>query len=73
MVELDHGNGITTVYAHTSRVTVKEGDRVERGQVIARVGSSGRASAPHLHYEVRLHGRPVNPEPYLLPDDLLAE
>jgi murein DD-endopeptidase MepM/ murein hydrolase activator NlpD len=72
MIEIDHGNGIHTRYAHNSRLAVEEGIYVRRGQVLAYVGSSGRASAPHLHFEVRLHGEPVNPEPYLLPDVLPA-
>ena len=68
MVEMDHGNGIVTRYAHNSRLAVEPGDWVRRGQILAYVGSTGRANAPHLHFEVRVHGRPVNPEPYLLPD-----
>jgi murein DD-endopeptidase MepM/ murein hydrolase activator NlpD len=68
MVEIDHGNGLHTRYAHNSRLAVEEGIYVRRGQILAYVGSSGRASAPHLHFEVRLNGVPVNPEPYLLPD-----
>jgi murein DD-endopeptidase MepM/ murein hydrolase activator NlpD len=66
MVEVDHGNGLVTRYAHNSRNAVLPGQRVTRGQLVAFVGRSGRANASHLHYEVRLHGRPVNPEPYLL-------
>jgi murein DD-endopeptidase MepM/ murein hydrolase activator NlpD len=68
MVEIDHGNGLHTRYAHNSRLAVEEGIYVRRGQLLAYVGSSGRANAPHLHFEVRLHGEPVNPEPYLLPE-----
>lgn len=68
LVEMDHGNGIVTRYAHNSRLAVEPGDWVRRGQVLAYVGSTGRANAPHLHFEVRVHGRPVNPEPYLIPD-----
>ncbi len=60
-VEIDHGNGLTTLYAHASDLLVRDGDRVTPGQAIARVGHSGRATGPHLHFEVRLRGRPVDP------------
>ncbi len=60
-VEIDHGNGLTTLYAHASDVLVRDGDRVTPGQPIARVGHSGRATGPHLHFEVRLGGKPVDP------------
>jgi murein DD-endopeptidase MepM/ murein hydrolase activator NlpD len=73
LVEMDHGNGIVTRYAHNSRLAVEPGDWVRRGQILAYVGSTGRANAPHLHFEVRVHGRPVNPEPYLVPDVSPAE
>jgi murein DD-endopeptidase MepM/ murein hydrolase activator NlpD len=66
MVEVDHGNGLLTRYAHNSRNAVLPGQLVTRGQILGFVGRTGRANAPHLHYEVRLHGRAVNPEPYLL-------
>jgi murein DD-endopeptidase MepM/ murein hydrolase activator NlpD len=72
LVEVDHGNGLHTLYAHNSRLCVREGDWVSRGETLAYSGASGRASAPHVHYEVRLHGKPVNPEPYILPDPLLT-
>ncbi len=65
-VEIDHGNGLSTVYSHNSEVLVERGDWVERGARIASVGSSGRATAPHCHYEVRRDGAPVDPERYLL-------
>ena len=73
MVELDHGNGMTTLYAHTSRTAVKNGDRVRRGQVIGYVGRTGRANAPHLHYEVRVDGRNVNPQSHLVGSVALAD
>lgn len=60
-VQIDHGNGYASSFAHLDRFMVKKGDRVERGQVIGAVGSSGRATGPHLHYEVSLHGKPINP------------
>jgi murein DD-endopeptidase MepM/ murein hydrolase activator NlpD len=67
-VELDHGYGIVTRYAHASRLAVRKGQRVERGDVIAYVGRTGLAVGPHLHYEVHVNGRPVNPLRYILPD-----
>ena len=60
-VQIDHGNGYVSGFAHLDSFQVKKGDRVERGQVIGMVGSSGRATGPHLHYEVSLNGKPINP------------
>ncbi len=65
LVKVDHGNGLETWYAHMSRRAVGEGDRVDRGQQLGRVGHTGRATGPHLHYEVRLRGKAVNPRGYL--------
>jgi murein DD-endopeptidase MepM/ murein hydrolase activator NlpD len=65
MIEIDHGNGLVSVYAHCSALLVKEGDLVVRGQQIARVGSTGRSTGPHLHFEVRLNGVPQNPARFL--------
>jgi murein DD-endopeptidase MepM/ murein hydrolase activator NlpD len=65
MVEIDHGNGLTTRYAHMSEVLVGEGQEVDKGAVLGRVGSTGRSTGPHLHYEVRVDGEPVDPERYL--------
>ncbi|NNF08016.1 MAG: M23 family metallopeptidase [Candidatus Eisenbacteria bacterium] len=73
LVELDHGNGISTRYAHVSSMDVSEGDRVERGEVVAYVGATGRATSPHLHYEVRVHGLPVNPKQHIFASGLLAD
>ena len=67
MVEIQHGYGIVTRFAHASRLLVKVGQRVTRGQRIALVGSTGLAVGPHLHYEVHVNGRPVNPLRYILP------
>ena len=65
MVEVDHGNGLVSRYAHASTVDVREGDLVVRGQRIAAVGSTGRSTGPHLHFEVRLNGVPQNPARFL--------
>jgi len=67
-VVIDHGNGIQTRFAHCSRLAVKTGQRVTRGQVIAAVGGTGLATAPHLHYEIHVNGKPVDPLTYVLPD-----
>jgi murein DD-endopeptidase MepM/ murein hydrolase activator NlpD len=65
MVDIDHGNGLVTRYAHASRLLVKEGDVVVAGQPIAAVGSTGRSTGPHLHFEVRQNGAPQNPARFL--------
>lgn len=65
MVEIDHGNGITTRYAHLSTILVNVGDRITTGEPIARSGSTGRSTGPHLHYEVRLNGEAVDPMRFL--------
>ena len=65
MVDVDHGSGVVTRYGHASAVAVTVGQQVRRGQVIAYVGSTGRSTGPHLHYEVRVGGQPVNPAAYL--------
>ncbi|GJM44651.1 MAG: hypothetical protein DHS20C21_14930 [Gemmatimonadota bacterium] len=66
LVEIDHGNGILTRYGHNSRVLVKVGQRVERGDRIAEVGSTGRSTSPHCHYEIHVNGRHTNPWRYIL-------
>lgn len=71
LVELDHGKGIQTRYGHLSRILVEPGTRVVRGQLIALMGSTGRSTGPHLHYEVRIDGHAVNPVPFLQTADFL--
>lgn len=65
LVKIDHGSGLETRYAHSSKVLVKVGDRVEKGQEIAEIGNSGRSTGPHLHYEIRLNGNALDPRQYL--------
>ncbi len=65
MVEIDHGNGLTTRYAHMSKLRVKKGQTVETGDVVGEVGSSGRSTGPHLHYEVRRNGDAIDPLRFL--------
>jgi len=67
-VVVDHGYGFKTVYAHLNKFTVKQGQKVTRGDVIGNVGSTGMSTAPHLHYEVHKNGRPVNPINYFFND-----
>ena len=66
MIEVDHGNGIVTSFAHLSRIHVKVGQKVKRGHVIGAVGNSGRSTGPHVHYEVRIKGVAVDPRRFLL-------
>ena len=65
MVTIDHGYGIYTRYAHNSRLMVREGDWVEAGEIIATVGSTGQSTGPHLHFEMQVDGRFVDPMDYL--------
>jgi murein DD-endopeptidase MepM/ murein hydrolase activator NlpD len=71
-VEIDHGFGYKTRYAHAGSIQVKRGQRVDRGDILGEVGKTGLATAPHLHYEVLIDGRQVNPRQYLL-DDIVYE
>jgi biotin carboxyl carrier protein len=71
LLTIDHGYGIVTRYAHCSKILVGRGARVKRGQVIALVGSTGLSTGPHVHYEVWVNGKPVNPIHYVLPDALV--
>ena len=64
-IEIDHGNGLMTRYAHMSRFLAQPGQQVAPGTVIGAIGNSGRSTGPHLHFEVRIHDRPVNPRPFL--------
>lgn len=73
ILEIDHADGIMTKYAHTSRVTVREGQRVTRGQVVAHVGNSGLSTGPHLHYEIHRNGKPIDPLTYVLPADVITD
>ena len=68
LVKVDHGNGVETWYAHTSKMYVKKGDTVKAGDVIAAVGSTGNSTGPHLHLEIRVNGEHVDPQDYLYKD-----
>ena len=65
LVKVNHGNGVETWYAHTSKMYVKVGQEVKAGDVIAAVGSTGNSTGPHLHFEIRINGKHVNPQNYL--------
>ena len=65
MVEIDHGNGFATRYGHMSEIEVKVGQQIKIGQIIGRVGSTGRSTGPHLHYETRIDGDAVDPQKFL--------
>ena len=65
LVEINHGNGYTTRYGHNKKILVRVGQTVEKGEVIAKVGSTGRSTGPHVHFEVRHNGRVVNPGKYI--------
>lgn len=66
MVMIDHGHGTVTKFGHLDKIFVKKGETVKRGDVIGLMGNSGRSTGPHVHYEVRINGTPVNPEKYIL-------
>lgn len=72
LVKLEHGRGLETRYGHMSRLAVSSGDRVVKGQVIGYMGSTGRSTGSHLHYEVRIDGSPVNPVPFLASSDYMV-
>ena len=65
MVEIDHGNGLSTRYGHLSAIDVEVGHHVRSGQIIGRMGSTGRSTGPHLHYETRVGGEAVDPQRFL--------
>jgi murein DD-endopeptidase MepM/ murein hydrolase activator NlpD len=72
LVEVDHGKGISTRYGHLSQILVQAGSRVVRGQMIGLMGSTGRSTGSHLHYEVRIDNHAVNPVPFLTTADFLT-
>src|SRR5947199_190601 len=71
IVTMDHGFGLVTRFAHCSKILVVRGQRVKRGQVIAKVGSTGLSTGPHLHYEVWVNRKPVDPMKYVMPDAIV--
>lgn len=73
VLEIDHGDGIITKYAHCSRIVVKAGQKVKRGQIIANVGSTGLSTGPHVHYEIHVNGKVVDPLTYVLPDGVIPD
>lgn len=72
-VKIDHGRGIETFYAHLSAILVKPGQPVRRGQVIGLLGNTGRSTGPHLHYEIRIGGEPVNPLNYMIESPVIVD
>ncbi len=73
VLEVDHGDGIVTKYAHCSKIVVRQGQRVKRGQIIANVGSTGLSTGPHVHYEIHVNGKVVDPLTYVLPDGVIPD
>jgi murein DD-endopeptidase MepM/ murein hydrolase activator NlpD len=69
LIEIDHGRGITTRFGHLSAILVRPGEHITRGELIGRMGSTGRSTGTHLHYEVRIDGRAVNPIPFMKSTD----
>ena len=68
MIEIDHGHGLTTRYGHLSKIEVQGAEPVQRGQIIGLIGSTGRSTGPHLHYELRLNDKAINPRRFLPPE-----
>jgi murein DD-endopeptidase MepM/ murein hydrolase activator NlpD len=73
VLEIDHGDGIVTKYAHCSKIVVRQGEKVKRGQIIANVGSTGLSTGPHVHYEIHVNGKVVDPLTYVLPDGVIPD
>jgi murein DD-endopeptidase MepM/ murein hydrolase activator NlpD len=73
VLEIDHGDGIVTKYAHCSKIVVRLGQKVKRGQIIANVGSTGLSTGPHVHYEIHVNGKVVDPLTYVLPDGVIPD
>lgn len=73
LVAIDHGNGFTTKYGHLTKIMVEKGQLLKRGDLIGYMGSTGRATGTHLHYEVHRDGNPQNPEKYILPSGILVD
>lgn len=70
LIEIDHGNGLVTRYGHLSKIEIAVGDVVQRGQLIGLIGSTGRSTGPHLHYELRLSDKAINPRRFLPPEPM---
>ncbi len=66
LITIDHGHGILTKFGHLNKILVKQGQKVKRGDIIGLMGNTGRSTGPHVHYEVRINGAPVNPQKYIL-------
>jgi murein DD-endopeptidase MepM/ murein hydrolase activator NlpD len=73
VLEVDHGDGIVTKYAHCSKIVVRPGQKVKRGQIIANVGSTGLSTGPHVHYEIHVNGKVVDPLTYVLPEGAIPD
>lgn len=73
VLEIDHGDGIITKYAHCSKIVVRPGQKVKRGQIIANVGSTGLSTGPHVHYEIHVNGKVVDPLTFVLPDGAIPD
>ena len=73
VLEIDHGDGIVTKYAHCSKIVVHRGQHVKRGDIIANVGSTGLSTGPHVHYEIHVNGKVVDPLTYVLPEGAIPE
>lgn len=68
LIEIDHGNGLKTRYGHLSKIEIQEGDTIQRGQEIGLIGTTGRSTGPHLHFEVRVNDKAINPRRFLPPE-----